>query len=152
MKTAKKMKKIVLGIALLVSLFSCSTSDEITAPVTTDAHTFEFNAHTEIPTSSNTAIGPNTNYTLVVEAFTKDGHKIASKTFAANITADFNCKFETFTGNLELKVTVSPATTVVKNISFTPTNQSTNEIGKIMEFTELPTSGSLTAVYDESNR
>jgi hypothetical protein len=77
--------------------------------------------------------GVNTNYTIVVEAFIEGNHKIETKTFTSNISAHFNYKFQTnyASNNVELKITVSPATTIVKNISFIPTNELTKEVGKI---------------------
>jgi hypothetical protein len=148
------MKKVLLGLILSMGMFSCSTSDEI-VPLSQkeDLHSFEFNAHTQIPTASPTGKGINTNYTLTVEVFVEGDHKVETKTFSSNISAHFNYKFETnYAGNVELKVTVSPATTVVKNISFIPTNEVTKEIGKYMEFDQLPATGSLTAVYNKETK
>jgi hypothetical protein len=145
------MKKVLFGIALALGMFSCSTSDEL-VPLSQkeDMHSFEFNAHTEIPTASPTGKGANVNYTLIVEAFVDGNHKIATKTFTSNISTHFNYKFETnYAGNVELKVTVSPVTTIVKNISFIPVNEVTKETGKYIEFEQLPTTGILTAVYNK---
>jgi hypothetical protein len=148
------MKKLILGIALSLGMFSCSTSDEL-MPLSQkeDMHSFEFNAQAEIPTSIPTAKGANTNYSIIVEVFVDGNHKVETKTFSSNISAHFNYKFETnYAGNVELKVTVSPASTVVKNISFIPTNEVTKEIGKYIEFAQLPVTGSLTAVYSKETR
>jgi hypothetical protein len=148
------MKKVLLGLVLSLGIFSCTSSDEL-MPLSQkeDLHSFEFNAHTQIPTASPTGKGINTNYTLTVEVFVEGGHKIETKTFSSNISAHFNYKFETnYAGNVELKVTVSPAATVVKNISFIPTNEVTKEIGKYIEFDQLPATGSLTAVYNKETK
>jgi hypothetical protein len=148
------MKKVLFGIALALSLFSCTTSDDV-MPTSQkeDMHSFEFNAHTEIPMVSPTGKGVNTNYTIVVEAFIEGDHKIETKTFISNILAHFNYKFQTnYAGNVELKVTVSPATTIVKNISFIPINEVTKEVGTIIEFVQLPASGTLNAVYDKTTK
>jgi hypothetical protein len=148
------MKKVLLGMALILSLFSCTTSDDaMSTSQKGDKYSFEFNGHTEIPILNATGKGGNTNYTIVVEAFVDGDHKIETKTFASNITAHFNYKFETsYAGNVEFKVTVSPATTIVKNISFISTNEKTKEVGKIIEFEQLPVSGTLNAVYDKTTK
>jgi hypothetical protein len=148
------MKKVLFGIVLFLGMFSCTTSDDL-VPLSQkeEMHSFEFNAQTDIPMASPTAKGANTAYTLTVEVFVEGNHKIETKTFSSNISAHFNYKFETdYAGNIELKVTVSPATTIVKNISFIPVNEVTKEIGKYVEFAQLPDAGSLTAVYNKENK
>jgi hypothetical protein len=41
-----------------------------------DMHSFEFNAHGEIPMGSLTGKGVNTNYTIEVEAFIDGNHNL----------------------------------------------------------------------------
>jgi hypothetical protein len=153
------MKKIVLGIALSLGLFSCSNTDEIVTPVTeTTAHSFEFNANTIVASTakmSKTAKASSaTEYVLTVTAINKkDGTVIETKNFdKTSESAQFSYKFLTKTGDVELKVSISPALDIVRNIIFIPKNEVTKVAEKAIEFAKLPESGALTAAYNEATK
>jgi hypothetical protein len=144
------MKKIVLAITLSLGLFSCSTSDEIVTPVT-EAHSFEFNANTIVASTAKTAKKTAaTEYTITVVAINKnDGTIIETKTFdKTSESAQFYYKFMTKTGDVVLKVSISPALDIVRNITFIPKNEVTKVVEKAIEFEKLPEGGTLTASYD----
>lgn len=145
------MKKLLLGAVLAFSIVSCSKSDEIAVPTGT-AHTFEFNAHTETPSTGKMARGTVLSYVLTVEAINKDGKVVDSKSFTSSIAEHFNCKLSSPTGDITLRVSVAPITIVVKDISFIPKNEITEEIGEIVEFVQLPINGILTAAYNEATK
>jgi hypothetical protein len=148
------MKKIVLGIALTLSLFSCSTSDEIVAPVT-EAHSFDFNANTEVGSTLKTAKGKAaTEYVITVVAINKnDGTIIETKDFdSTSESSQFSHKFMTNTGDVELKVSISPVLDIVRNITFIPKNEITKVVEKAIEFAKLPEGGTLTATYNEATK
>jgi hypothetical protein len=153
------MKKIVLGIALSLGLFSCSNTDEIIAPeAVTTAHSFEFNANTIVASTakmSKTAkANAATEYVLTVTAINKkDGTIIETKNFdKTSESAQFSYKFMTSTGDVELKVSISPALDIVRNITFIPKNEVTKVAEKAIEFAKLPEGGSLTAAYNEETK
>jgi hypothetical protein len=142
------MKKLLLPLMALFLILACNREDDLDNTKAT-AHSFEFNAHTSGAIAGKETLPP---YTLTVQLIGKDGKVLDSKIFSSSIAEHFNYKLTATTGEVTIKVSISPITIVCKDISFIPINTVTGEVGKIIEIVQLPATGVLTATYNTDTK